>query len=277
MKTQRIAFQGERGAYSEDAAFHFFGPRIEPIPRVSFKAVFESVVKKECDAGIVPIENSLTGSIHQNVDLMLEFHLSVTGEIILPIRHHLLANAGVRLKDIRKVYSHPQGLQQCSRFLENLPDVEQVTVADTAGAARFVAEQKILDGAAIASSRAGRDYGLTVIKKDIENEEQNFTRFLAIAAEPVIPKHSPKTSIIFSTKDIPGALFKALSVFALRDINLFKIESRPLPKGPWKYWFYLDFEGGMEQESCRNAVRHLEEIADFVRVLGSYERGKVVE
>lgn len=272
----KVAFQGEKGAYSEDAAYHFWTENIEPIAAKKFKDIFSAVANKTCEYGIIPIENSLTGSIHQNIDLLLEFHLSIVGEIILRVKHHLLSLPGVKLNHVKSIYSHPQALEQCSNYLDTLSDAEIVPMYDTAGSARFLLENKKTDGAAIASSRAGQDYGLQVIKKDIENNHQNFTRFLIIARNPKNPKQHAKTSIVFSTKDIPGALFKALSVFSLRDINLLKIESRPLRKGPWKYWFYLDFEGSINEEVCKNALHHLQEITSFLKILGSYPMGKII-
>jgi prephenate dehydratase len=273
---KKIAFQGEKGAFSEDAALHFWGPDAEPVPLNRFRDVFHAVAEGRCDFGILPIENSHTGSIHQNMDLLLEYNLSVCGEIILRIHHYLLAVRGARMGDIRRILSHPQAIEQCSKFLEGLAGVEIVPAYDTAGSARLVFEQNRKDQAAIASQRAGLDYGLVPIEKKIENDDQNFTRFIAVAREPLGLDREAKTSIVFSTKNIPGALFKALSVFALRDINLLKIESRPLRKGPWKYYFYLDFEGSLSSAACQNAINHLGEIASYLKVLGSYSKGRVV-
>jgi len=271
----QVAFQGERGAFSEDAAYRYFGSDIQPVPCTAFKDVFESVIRGDCSHGVIPIENSFTGSIHQNIDLLLDYHLAVIGEVFLRIHHNLLALQGIPLKSIKKIYSHPQAISQCSRFLDAMPDVDVIPMYDTAGSAKYIREQQKTDSASIASLRAGKDYGLHALKKKIENDPQNYTRFLIMAARPENPGAGGKTSIVFSTKDIPGALFKALSVFALRDINLLKIESRPLRKGPWQYWFYLDFEGSMEEEPCCKAIDHLHEVSSFVKILGSYEKGKV--
>lgn len=275
MKT--VAFQGERGAFSEDAAFRFWHYPIVPSPQKTFRDVFQAVTEGQCDYGIVPIENSQTGSIHQNMDLFLEFNLSVIGEVILRIHHCLLALPGIKLPQIKRILSHPQALEQCTKFLETLKNVEIVPMHDTAGSARWIAEKNLRDSAAIASLRAGKDYGLHILAKNIEDNSQNYTRFLVIARDPLPQAHNAKTSIIFSTKDIPGALFKALSVFALRDINLLKIESRPLRKGPWKYWFYLDFEGSINDPPCARALEHLSEITTFLKVLGSYPAGKPMD
>jgi prephenate dehydratase len=272
---KRIAFQGEKGAFSEDAAYKYWKNNITPVPKKAFKDVFESVHTKECDYGIIPIENSLTGSIHQNIDLLLEYDLFVTGEIILRIQHNLLALKGVQFSDINKILSHPQAIEQCSSFLNNLKNVDIISMYDTAGSARFIVEKQKNDSAAIASVRACKDYNLHILKKSIENNDQNYTRFLIISLKSIDPESKSKTSIVFSTKDIPGALFKSLSVFALRDINLLKIESRPLRKGPWRYWFYLDFEGSIKEDSIDNAINHLQEITSFLKVLGSYPIGKI--
>ncbi len=274
---KKVAFQGEPGAFSEDAMIRFFGAKPVAVPCKTFRDVFESVSAGASGCGVIPVENSQTGSIHQNVDLLLEFDLRVAGEIVLRIHHCLLAAKGVRRRDLRKIVSHPQALEQCSHFLGTLSHVEIVPMYDTAGSARFVAENRLKDTAAVASLRAGNDYGLHALEKNIENHELNFTRFLFISRKTVAPPAGGKTSVVFSTKDIPGALFKSLSVFALRDINLFKIESRPLRKGPFKYWFYLDFEGSMREERCQKAIGHLQEITTFMKILGSYPRGKSVE
>ena len=209
--------------------------------------------------------------------MLLQYNLKIVGEIVLRIHHCLLACRGVRSTAIRKVYSHPQALEQCSDFLRSSKNLEAVSMYDTAGAARFVAEHRLKDAAAIASARAGKDYGLVALRRGIENHERNYTRFLVISKKAMSPTRHSKTSVVFSLKDIPGGLFKALSVFALRDINLLKIESRPLRRGPWKYWFYLDFEGTMLDASCAYAIDHLGEITTFLKVLGSYPMGRIVE
>ncbi len=279
MKAPRIqvAFQGELGAYSELAAREFFQEEIEVAPEVSFDEVFERVEMGAVPYGIVPIENSLAGSIHQNYDLLMEHQLWIVGEIKLRIVHHLIVHPGVGLADIRKVVSHPQALSQCRDFLRGLEGVEPIPVYDTAGAVRLIREEKAMDTGAIASAQAAEDYGLEILESGIESNHENFTRFLIVAREGKTEAQDPKTSIVFSTKNIPGALFKSLSVFALRDIDLLKIESRPLHGSPWQYLFYLDFEGDAKEERCQRALGHLEEIATFLRVLGSYEKGKVAD
>ncbi len=270
----RAAFQGELGAYSELAAREFFGHDVTVIPKPCFADVFKAVRGGEADHGVIPIENSLTGSIHDNYDLLLEYDLVITGELKLRIVHNLLATPGTRLEDIRRVYSHPQGLSQCLDFLDGLPGVELVSMYDTAGAARRIKDSGSREEAAVASGQAALDYGLEILRAEIESNHKNFTRFLVISREPGPRAENPKTSVVFSTRNIPGALFKSLSVFALRDIDLYKIESRPIPGSPWVYMFYLDFAGDIRDEVTRRALGHLEEITSFLKVLGSYRAGE---
>jgi len=273
---KRVAFQGEMGAYSEVAASEFFNRDVIVIPKPSFSDVFDAVSTGETEYGIIPIENSLTGSIHENYDLLLEHDLVIIGEIKLRIVHNLMVNPGTRLEDIRRVYSHPQALSQCKDFLAQLDGVELISVYDTAGAAIRIRETGSRDEASIASEQAALDYGLEIIKSGIESNHLNFTRFLILSQSLEYEAKNSKTSIVFSAKNIPGALFKSLSVFALRDIDLYKIESRPIHGTPWEYMFYLDFNGDMRQDVIRRAINHLEEIARFIKVLGSYRKGEEV-
>jgi prephenate dehydratase len=272
----KVAFQGERGAFSEQAGIAFFGEKMEPVAFNTFEDVFKSVKKGFVDFGVIPIENSLYGSIHQNYDLLQKYNVFIVGEIKLRIRHYLLANYGVSLKDIKKIYSHPQALAQCEKFLKRLSDVEIIPTYDTAGSAKMIKEKKIMDGAAIAGKQAGKFYGLKILKAGIENHEKNFTRFLILSREKIIASENPKTSIIFTTKNIPGALYRALGVFAKRDINLLKIESRPIIGQPWRYMFYLDFEGSIEERVCSDAIKELKRLTDYYKFLGTYEKGREV-
>lgn len=272
----RVAFQGELGAYSELATYEYFGTEVTVVPQETFEGIFTAVSTGAADHGVIPIENSLAGSIHENYDLLLEHDLVITGEIKLRISHMLLANQGVALDDIRRVYSHPQALSQCKQYLRSLEGVELVSVSDTAGAAKLVRDSGSTTDAAVASAQAARDYGLSVIAEEIESNHLNFTRFLILSKELDPPTSDAKTSIVFSTRNIPGALFKSLSVFALRDIDLYKIESRPLPGSPWVYIFYLDFNGDIRDEVTIKAIGHLEEIANMLKVLGSYPKGREV-
>jgi prephenate dehydratase len=222
---------------------------------------------------MVPIENSLAGSIHQNYDLLLRYDLKITGEHILRIEHCLIANPGSTLEDIRVVSSHPQALAQCDRFIR-AHHLEREAAYDTAGAVKMLSETKRPDMAAIASTRAALIYSMNVLAKNIEDDPNNFTRFLALSRVGIAAAQAGsstyKTSVVFALPNEPGALFKALGVFALRDINLTKIESRPVPGKPWEYLFYLDFAERAASERGQRALQHLGEIATELRVFGSY-------
>ena len=268
----RVAFQGEPGAYSEQAVFDYFGP-IDTYPCESFDEVFDSVVSGVCESALIPIENSLAGSIHQNYDLLLRHDLHIVGEYLLRVQHCLIALPDVKKSDIKKVISHPQALGQCAAYLRAL-GIKAEQVYDTAGSVKMLKASGARDTAAIASRRAAEIYGMQILEEGIEDNAENFTRFLAIAKESTIPNDEAKTSIVFTLKNQPGALFKALSVFALRDIDLTKIESRPLQGKPWEYLFYIDFIGATHEDSARKALDHLSEYALMLRVLGTYPRFK---
>ena len=275
MKT--IAFQGEIGAHSERAAQVFGGNDCRLMPCRTFGETFVAVQEERAQAAVVPIENSLAGSVHQNYDLLLQHHLHITGEVILRISHHAMALPGVAWEQVQRVYSHPQALEQCREFLQKRPHLETVPSYDTAGSAKLIAEQGWREAAALASTQAAEHYGLKILHHNVESNHQNYTRFLLLEKAAASPAENGKTSIVFSTQHIPGALFKTLAIFALRDINLIKIESRPLHGSPWNYIFYLDFEGTPTQSHCQKAIEHLGEITAFIRVLGAYEKGKVIE
>jgi prephenate dehydratase len=268
----KVAFQGEPGAYSEQAVFNYFG-NVETVSCESFDMMFDSVVSAKSDVALAPIENSLAGSIHQNYDLLLRHDLHIVGEYLLRVRHCLIANPGVRMENIQKAISHPQALGQCAAYLRN-HGIKAEQVYDTAGSVKMLKESGARDVAAIASRRAAELYGMQILEEGIEDNPENYTRFLAVQRESIVPQGEAKTSIVFTLKNVPGSLFKAMSVFALRDIDLTKIESRPLQGKPWEYLFYIDFVGSMYDEACKHALSHLGEYAAMLRVLGSYPRFK---
>lgn len=272
LSATKIAFQGEPGAYSEAAALAYFGADVPTLPCRAFEDVFAAVEAGGCSHGILPIENSLAGSIHQNYDLLLEHRLHIVGEYFLRIRHCLIALPGAQLGDIRKVISHPQALAQCEHYLRRLGNVERQPVYDTSGSLGLLQVEGDPGVAAIASSRAAEVYGLPILAEGIEDHTTNYTRFLAVAVQPVVVEGEAKTSIVFSLPNRPGTLHQALSAFALREIDLTKIESRPLAGKPWEYFFYIDFAGHAGAAPCAAALEQLQEQAPFLRLLGSYPR-----
>jgi prephenate dehydratase len=278
---ESVAFQGERGAFSEEAARRLLGPRIEVLPCQRFEDVFRALHQKKVQAAVIPIENTLHGSVHENYDHLLHFDLPIVGETSVRIVHNLIAPPGVPFAKIRRVFSHPVAINQCLDFFARNPQLERVPFYDTAGSVKMVMSEGLRDAGAIASAVAAETYAARILRRSIEDDRQNFTRFFTLR-RPRDARRVPKprkegtqwkTSLVFTTGNIPGALFKSLSVFALRDLNLLKIESRPLRGKPWEYLFYLDFIGHVDEPVCRNALRHLGELADMLRVLGCYPRG----
>jgi prephenate dehydratase len=269
-----VAFQGERGSFSEEAAYKLLGHKIRVQPCESFAAMFDAVVSGQARFCLAPIENTLAGSVHENYDLLLKHDLHIVGEVNLRIVHNLIALPGTTLQKVRQVYSHPVALAQCAHFFAEHPNLEKVPYYDTAGSVKMIAERRLLDAAAIASRTAAAFYPTRILKAHLEDHRENFTRFLLLLKTRKISPRADKVSIVFSTRNQPGSLFRCLSVFALRDINLTKLESRPLRGKPWEYFFYLDFAGNVKEERSRNALAHLGEITDFLRVLGCYESAK---
>ena len=272
----RIAYQGVTGAYSEAAAL-LFNPNVDLWPRPSFEDVFAAVEAREATHGILPIENTIGGTIHRNYDLLLEHELAIVAEVKLPVVHNLLVKAGTTLEQVKRVYSHPQGLAQCERFLRTLKSVEIVATYDTAGSAKLIIEQDLRDSAAIASTRAAKAFGLKILKGGIQDFADNITRFLIVSREAAPLGRPDKTTIVFTVANEAGALFKALSVFALREIDLTKLESRPIPDRPFEYLFYADLTANREELRCARALIHLAEFAPSLRTLGSYPSWKEPE
>jgi len=266
----RIAFQGELGAYSEMAVYSFFGESVEVKLCKSFDEVFESVKTGTVDYGVVPIENSIEGSVNRTYDLFLEYDLKVCGEIIIRISHCLIAHKGTKIDQIKTVYSHPQALAQCRKFLEQ-HKLRAISTFDTAGSVKMIKEEKLTDAAAIASERAAKIYNMTILEKEIEDIKNNSTRFFVLDKRDSPYSGMDKTSIIFAAKSVPGALYKILKEFANRNINLTKIESRPTKSTPWEYHFYLDFEGHRTETKCQQALESISDKTVFVKILGSYK------
>jgi 3-deoxy-7-phosphoheptulonate synthase len=280
----RVAFQGERGAFSEHAARLHFAAEVEAVPHADFRGVFEAVLQARVRWGIVPVENSLTGSIHQNYDLLLQYpDVRIAGEQKIRIVHNLIGFPGAAPADIRRVFSHPQGLAQCAAFLDAHPGWERVSWDDTAGAVRHVAELGDRANAAIASEEAARVHGLAVLQQGIEANPRNYTRFVVIERDPgdgggTAPPSGrtgrpDKASFCFATDDRPGALFAALQVLAVRGLNMKKLESRPIPGRPWQYQFYLDVDVPADRAVFDAAVAALRGVTQDLRVLGIYRAG----
>lgn len=268
----RIAYQGEPGAYGEEAVIRYFGPQVTPVPKQSFRAVFTTVVEGETDGGLVPIENSQAGSINETYDLLRGANLSLTGELCLPVNHCLLCLPGQELTQIKKVISHPQALAQCDEYLRDL-GVEIEAEYDTAGSAKLIREHNLRGVAAVASARAAEIYNLTILARAIQTVKGNYTRFVELSREPrSVPLGPAKTVLMLTTQHAPGSLHKALGVFARRQINLLKLESRPSREQPWEYVFYLDIEGSADSEPVARALKSLREHALTVQIFGSFPR-----
>ena len=274
MALPTVAFQGERGSFSEEAAYKLLGRKIRVQPCEAFADIFASVVKGRTKYCLAPIENTLAGSVYENYDLLLKHDLHIVGEVNLRIVHNLVAFAGTTRQNLKQVYSHPVALAQCNRFFAQHPKVQKVPFYDTAGSVKMLAEKRPPGAAAIASRTAAAVYRARILQGHLEDHHENFTRFLLLSRSASVSRLANKISIVFSTQNLPGALFKCLSVFALRDIDLSKMESRPLRGRPWEYFFYLDFFGNVKEERCRNALAHLAEVTNFLRVLGCYEGAK---
>ncbi len=283
----KVAIQGELGSFSHEAAERML-PRCTVVPCARSAEVFDRLEGESVGAAVIPIENTLAGTVAEHADLMLTREVFIQAEYLLRIVHNVIAMPGVRLGSLRRVLSHPVALDQCRDFFRRHPKIEAVPFYDTAGSVKHVVADQLKDAAGIAGRQAAREYAANILESSIEDDKRNFTRFFLIRKvggtsgrggkgkkkgsadyHRLIPRGANKTSIVFQVKNTPGALFKSLSVFALRDISLSKIESRPMRGRPWEYVFYVDFLRG-DDEPARNALRHLGEVAEFVKVLGIY-------
>jgi prephenate dehydratase len=267
---RRAVFAGEMRAFAHKAATQFFGSDINIDPVPSFRDVFREVKAGNCDFGVIPLENSLTGSIHENYDHLLEYDVRIVGEITLRIVHALIGHPETELHMIKRVISHPQALEQCRDFLESQPGWELVAARDTASAVRRIKEGGESGEVAIAAREAADLYGLSVLKEGIETNARNYTRFAVIAASAVNNGPRKKSSLVYSTSNKPGALFDTLQIFAENGINLVKLESRPIHGKPWEYMFYVDIEADVESNELAGVMRELSEKTEYLRVLGSY-------
>ena len=269
-----VAFQGELGAFSFSATRKFFGNDVPVRPCETFKEVFESLANGSVSYAVIPIENTLYGSIHENYDHLVEYGFVIIGETTIRISHHLIASPGVKIGQIRRAFSHPVALDQCRRFFEEYTAVQPVSFYDTAGSVKMVLEEALNDAAAIGSEVAAEIYGGAILKRGIEDNSGNFTRFFLLSKQTENFNSEPgswKTSVVFSTPNVPGALFRIMACFALRDLNMTKIESRPIREKPWEYLFYVDITGSQYDERVRRALVHLQEMTSYLKVLGSYK------
>jgi len=279
----KIAIQGELGSFSHEAAEEML-PRCTVVPCARSAEVFDRVEAGSVAGAVIPIENTLAGTVAEHADLLVTRDVFIQAEYLLRIVHNVIASPGVKMAALRRVLSHPVALDQCRDFFRHHPQIEAVPFYDTAGSVKHVIADKLKDAAGIAGKQAARQYQGKILQAGIEDDKNNFTRFFLIrkfspngfsgkkgsaARRRMIPRGANKTSIAFKVKNVPGALFKSLSVFALRDISLSKIESRPMRGRPWEYVFYVDFLRG-DDEPAQNALRHLGEVADFVKILGIY-------
>jgi prephenate dehydratase len=269
-KSIRVAFQGERGAFSEQAAIDLLGEQITPVPRATFELLFAAIEEGAADLILAPIENALAGSVHRSYDLLLESNLTITGEVVIPIAMNLIGAPGAHWEDVRSVESHPVALAQCERFFAENPQIRRVVAEDTAGSVNNVVRAGDVSRAAIAGMRAAEVYGGELLREHLEDDRANFTRFLLLSPDPKTARGANKLSLVMRLAHQPGSLQAALEPFAKRQINLLRIESRPIPGHPWEYRFYLDLAASTEDAKVKNALEELRKFGHEVRVLGCY-------
>jgi prephenate dehydratase len=272
--SSRIAFQGERGAFSEEAAVKLLGEEIELVPRTTFEALYSSMQEGIADYALAPIENSLAGSVHRSYDLLVSSGLHIQAEVVIPIVHNLIGIPGATFERITQVSSHPVALAQCERFFASHPSIKRVATDDTAGSVREVVSAGDPTRAGIASRRAAKVYGGVVLREHLEDHPENYTRFLLLATSAEVPQNADKLSLVLHLAHKPGSLCSALGAFARRNLNLMKIESRPIPGSPWSYCFYLDLQASLKDRATREALDELKQFTDSVRVLGCYPQAR---
>ncbi len=280
MSQTRVAFQGARGAFSEQASKQILAGRgLSYAPCAKFFEVFELLRDGAVDYAVVPVENTLHGSVHENYDHLLHYRPEILAETHVRIVHNLIGRPEASRDQITRAISHPVALAQCLDFFRRNPGISAETHYDTGGSVKTVMEGDDLSLGAVASSSAAEYYGAKIIEPAIEDDPENYTRFFLLGREPEAVESSGarKTSLVFVTRNLPGALFKCMSAFALRDISLTKIESRPLKGRPYEYCFYVDILASPQDQNCANAMAHLGEMTEFLAVLGSYEPGSVPE
>jgi prephenate dehydratase len=273
--SSRIAFQGERGAFSEEAAVKLLGEDIQLVPRPTFEALYTSIHDGVADCILAPIENSLAGSVHRSYDLLVTSGLHIQAEVVIPIVHNLIGVPGATFERITQVSSHPVALAQCERFFASHPNIKRVATDDTAGSVREVMGAGDATKAGIASKRAAKVYGAVILREHLEDHPENYTRFLLLATSAEVAENADKLSLVLRLAHKPGSLCSALNAFARRNLNLLKIESRPIPGTPWSYCFYLDLQASLKNAETRAALEELKEFADSVKILGCYPQAKV--
>jgi prephenate dehydratase len=274
-RDMRVAFQGERGAFSEEAAVKLLGGEVRLVPLPTFEAAFGAIAKGTADYILAPIENSLAGPVHRSFDLLVESALTIVGEVIIRVEHNLIGAPGGRLEEVAIVESHPVALAQCEEFFSARPFLKRIATDDTAGSVREIVQAGDRTRAAIASKRAAEIYGGQILREHLEDDPENYTRFLLLApATEALPEKADKLSLVFRLAHLPGALYHALEPFARRNINLMKIESRPVRGLPWQYRFYLDLQATTRDPEVAGALAELEKLAVDVRILGSYISAK---
>ena len=273
-KKPRVAFQGERGAFSEEAAVSLLGEEITLVPCPTFESLFVAIDDGIADYALVPVENTIAGSVHRVYDLLLNSPLEIAGEAVIPVVHNLIGCADTAFASIEVVESHPVALAQCEKFFAANPQLKRIATDDTAASVRRVVEGGDPTRAAVAGSRAARIYAGSILREHLEDHRENYTRFFLLALAPEVSGQADKVSLVMRLSHQPGSLHRALGVFARRGINLLKIESRPIQGRPWQYYFYLDLKGSVRDERIAEALAELREQTNELRDLGCYQQAQ---